>query len=86
MIARKKKFVAMAYGDKGPQIEEAQKLLKAAGSTIKVNGEFTIGMKSAVKCFQKKNGLVVNGIIDSKTWEKLLDFAKPAPKKGRKAK
>lgn len=70
----------MKYGDENLDVLEAQKLLKAAGSTIKPNGKFTIGMTTAVKSFQKKNGLAVTGTIDTKTMNKLKTFAKPAKK------
>lgn len=73
-----KKVICLEYGDKGKDVEKAQQLLQKAGSTIKVTGEFSIGMKSAVKAFQKKNGLKITGIIDQKTWDKLN--AKPAKK------
>lgn len=61
----------LKYGDEGKKVEEAQKLLQKAGSSIQINGKFTIGMASAVKAFQKKNKLKVTGIIDIQTWEKL---------------
>lgn len=63
---------ALEYGDKGANVEKAQEMLQAAGSKIKVNGLFTIGMTTAVKCFQRKNKLKETGIIDNKTWEKLI--------------
>ena len=37
-------------------------------------------MLSAVKAFQKKNGLAVTGKIDTKTMNKLKALAKPAKK------
>ena len=73
----------LKYGDENKDVMEAQKLLKAAGSTITPNGKFTIGMVSAVKAFQKKNGLNVTGKIDTKTMNKLKTFAKPAKKTAR---
>lgn len=68
----------LKYGDENKDVMEAQKLLKAAGSTIKLSGKYTIGMVSAVKAFQKKAGLAVTGKIDSKTMTKLKAAAKPA--------
>ena len=59
-----------------------QKLLQKAGSKIQINGKFTIGMRTAVESFQRKNKLRVTGIIDARTWEKLN--AKPEKKTGRK--
>lgn len=78
----------LKYGDENKDVLEAQKLLKLTGSTIKPNGKYTIGMLSAVKAFQKKNGLAVTGKIDTKTMNKLKTFAKPAKKapKATKAK
>lgn len=70
----------LKYGDENKEVLEAQKLLKAAGSAIKPTGKFTIGMMSAVKAFQKKNGLTVTGVIDTKTMNKLKTFAKPVKK------
>ena len=75
------KFIKMAYGETGGRITKAQKLLAKAGSSIKPNGIYSIGMVSAVKAFQKKHGLPVTGVIDAKTMNKLAEYDKPAPKK-----
>ena len=72
------------YGMEGKEILDFQKLLKAAGSTINPNGKYTIGMVSAVKCFQKKNKLAVTGVIDEKTAAKLEELKKPAKKTAAK--
>ena len=64
-------FKTIKMGATGPKVEDIQKLLKKAGSSIKVNGEFGIGMHSAVKAFQKKNGLKMTGEVDSATMKKL---------------
>lgn len=74
------KFVKMAYGEAGGRVTKAQKLLAKAGSKIKINGVYTIGMMSAVKAFQKKHGLPVTGVIDAKTMNKLAEYDKPAKK------
>ena len=73
-------YKAIKMGAKGKVVSDIQKLLQKAGSTIKVTGEFGIGMLSAVKAFQKKNGLKVTGIVDKKTYEKLAAKKKPAKK------
>ena len=77
------KFEAIKYGDKGPKVKECQKQLQYAGSGIKADGKFGIGMVSAVRAFQKKNGLLVTGIIDSKTFKKLA-AVKPVKKTTKK--
>lgn len=74
------KFIKMAYGEAGARITKAQKLLARAGSSIKPNGVYTIGMVSAVKAFQKKHKLPVTGVIDAKTMNKLAEYDKPAKK------
>ena len=74
------KFVKMTYGEAGGRVTKAQKLLAKAGSKIKINGVYTIGMMSAVKAFQKKHGLPVTGVIDAKTMNKLAEYDKPAKK------
>ena len=71
----------MKYGMEGKMVADAQKALQKAGSTIKVNGKYTIGMVSAVKAFQKRNTLKVTGIIDAKTLAKLNTYLKPCKKK-----
>lgn len=80
-------FKTLKLNDSGAQVKEAQELLKKAGSSIKVTGTFSIGMLSAIKAFQKKNGLKVTGTIDSATMKKLQSFkAKKIVKMGAKKK
>ena len=78
---KSKSRFTLEYGDGGPVVKDAQVMLAKCGSTIKPNGVFTIGMVSAVKAFQRKNGLKVTGKVDSATWKKLDSCAKPARKK-----
>ncbi len=74
------KFIKMVYGEAGGRVMKAQKLLAKAGSRIKPNGIYSIGMVTAVKAFQKKNGLPVTGEIDAKTMNKLAEYDTPAKK------
>lgn len=76
-----KKFAPIKLGAEGKEVKDCQKALKAAGSKIQLTGKFGIGMVSAVKSFQKKNGLAATGEIDAKTLLKLNAILKPAPKK-----
>lgn len=78
-----KKFAPIGIGYAGKEVNEIQKQLVLAGSTIKPVKAYTIGMFSAVKAFQKKNGLAVTGIVDKKTWDKLM-AVKPARKTRKK--
>ena len=81
------KFIPMRYGEESDRIIKAQKLLQKAGSKIKANGVYSIGMVTAVKSFQKKHGLNETGVIDAKTMNKLVVYdKKPAPKARRRTK
>ena len=77
-----KKFL-IGIGYAGKEVNEIQKQLVLAGSTIKPVKVYTIGMFSAVKAFQKKNGLPATGIVDKPTWNKLM-AVKPARKTRKK--
>lgn len=63
-------------GDKGPVVKYAQQLLMKAGYELPrfgADGSYGTETVSAVKAFQKANGLQQDGIIGPKTWAKLLD-------------
>lgn len=74
------KFIKMVYGEKSDRVKKAQKLLAKAGSSIKPNGVYSIGMVTAVRAFQKKHNLEVTGVIDAKTMNKLAEYDVPAKK------
>ena len=78
--------IALEYGESGPLVLEAQQMLAKTGSTIKPNGVFSIGMRTAVKAFQRKNGLAVTGIINAATWKKLEACSKPTRRTKKSAK
>lgn len=50
-------------GSKGESVKTLQEFLK-----ITVDGDFGSKTESAVKSYQKKNGLVVDGVVGPKTW------------------
>ena len=61
-----------APGDSGAAVRAVQKRLKALGYyTGSVDGDYGNGTKSAVKAFQKANGLTANGVANSKTVSKM---------------
>ncbi len=55
-------------GSSGSTVKDLQKMLNAAGYNLKVDGVFGSKTLSAVKAYQKANGLKVDGIVGSKTW------------------
>lgn len=54
-----------------------QELLNHLGYNLGVDGAFGRGTDRAVKNFQEKNSLVVDGIVFTKTWTKLLALTPP---------
>lgn len=63
-------------GAKGDDVKAMQVLLEAAGCKGKMDskkyGSFGAKTEAAVKAYQKKKGLTVDGICGPKTWAKLL--------------
>lgn len=65
-------------GDKGSEVFSVQSILKAEGykgdngKVLALDKSFGGNTEYAVKSFQKANGLTADGIVGSKTWDKLL--------------
>ena len=65
-------------GDKGSEVFSVQSILKAEGykgdngKILALDKSFGGNTEYAVKSFQKANGLTADGIVGSKTWDKLL--------------
>lgn len=59
-------------GNKGEAVEELQALLNAKfGFDLEIDGDFGRATETAVKEFQKKNGLTADGVVGKKTWAAL---------------
>lgn len=56
----------LKLGSKGDEVEDLQAYLK-----IKVDGDFGSKTEEAVKKFQRENGLTPDGVVGSKTWNKM---------------
>lgn len=66
-------IIQVSQGTNGPEVRAVQTLLKDKfGYTINVDGIFGPATAGKVKDFQTANGLVVDGIVGPKTWEKLI--------------
>ena len=52
-------------------ILKAQKWLRNLGSKITLNGRYTIGMVTAICCFQRKYDIPQTGELDDLTWKRL---------------
>ena len=59
-------------GNQGEAVEELQALLNAKfGFSLEIDGNFGKATETAVKEFQKKNGLTADGVVGKKTWAAL---------------
>lgn len=70
----------ISIGDSSDIVKDIQERLALLGSKVKATGKFTIGMLSAVKCWQKKNKLKVTGNISAFQYEKLVTMTDPLKK------
>lgn len=58
---------------KGFEVHLLQKILKRLGYEISFTHEYDIYTEKAVKQFQKKNKLTINGVVNDTTWKILLN-------------
>lgn len=69
-------LTVLKKGDKGPLVKTAQALLMKKHSVscgiYGADGDYGNATVKAVKHFQEKKGLTVDGVIGQKTWEALL--------------
>lgn len=52
---------------KGPDVAEIQRALNSLGYELKVDGKFGSETEGAVRCFQQKSGIAVDGILGPRT-------------------
>ena len=81
MAIKKVSYPELRIGAEGDLVEMLQDFLQKTGSTTKINGKYSIGTVSAVKKFQKNNGLKITGVCDKATWDALIKAAKKTKKK-----
>ena len=60
-------------GARGESVELLQELLVINGYSVKIDGSFGLLTESAVKDFQKANGLTDDGVVGPLTWKKLKE-------------
>lgn len=61
----------MRLGDTGDGVSQIQAALKGLGYDLEPDGQFGPVTDRAVRDYQSKNGLGVDGVVGPKTWEKL---------------
>ena len=62
----------ISYGSKGDEVKELQTALNNAGYNLSVDGVFGSKTQAAVKDYQSKNSLKVDGIVGTNTWGSLF--------------
>lgn len=62
-------------GDRGDAVKQLQTLLSFCGWTLAMDGIWGVKTDSAVKGYQYKAGLTVDGIVGPKTWAQLFQDA-----------
>ena len=67
----------VSYGSKGSDVTELQKLLNNNGYNLTVDGQFGSKTQAAVKDYQQKNNLAVDGIVGTNTWGALTKVNTP---------
>lgn len=58
----------VSYGSQGSEVTELQKLLNQNGYSLSEDGIFGTKTQDAVKDYQQKNNLTVDGIVGTNTW------------------
>lgn len=60
-------------GDNGPRVALVQSILnEIAGARVAVDGKFGPKTETAIRDFQKNQGLTVDGAVGPKTWKRLV--------------
>lgn len=65
----------VSYGSTGSAVRELQEALNRHGYHLDVDGVFGEKTKAAVRSYQKKNGLLLDGIAGDETWGSLMNSA-----------
>jgi peptidoglycan hydrolase-like protein with peptidoglycan-binding domain len=64
-------FPTQSIGNRGVDVKAIQHLLNQHGYSLGADGIFGSGTEAAIRDFQSKNGLGVDGIVGPNTWGKL---------------
>ncbi len=61
----------ISYGSSGSDVKKLQEKLNSKGYSLEVDGQFGSKTQAAVRDYQKKNNLSVDGIVGNATWGSL---------------
>ncbi len=64
-------YSTISYGSSGSDVKKLQQTLNNHGYKLAVDGQFGSKTQAAVRDYQKKNGLQVDGIVGKNTWGSL---------------
>ena len=67
------KLPSLKRGMSSHNVRKLQELLNKFGYMTSVDGDFGMITEGAVKDFQRSRGLMVDGVVGSKTWDKLFE-------------
>jgi peptidoglycan hydrolase-like protein with peptidoglycan-binding domain len=70
-------YPTQRMGNRGADVRAVQGFLTARGYPVAIDGIFAQSTWDQVKAFQTVKGLVANGIVGPRTWEKLLVLLGP---------
>lgn len=71
-------YKTISYGSSGDEVKKLQEKLNSQGYSLQVDGEFGSKTQAAVRDYQKKNGLSVDGIVGNNTWSALYSAGSKA--------
>ncbi|WP_111709988.1 N-acetylmuramidase domain-containing protein [Lutibacter citreus] len=61
------------YRSTGSDVHLLEEILVELGYTVVISNYFGLDSQNAIMDFQKKNGLIIDGIVGAKTWSKLIE-------------
>jgi hypothetical protein len=67
----------ISYGASGSEVKKLQEKLNSKGYSLEVDGKFGAKTQAAVRDYQKKNNLSVDGIVGNATWGSLESSSSP---------
>ena len=65
-------YQTVRYGSTGSAVRQLQSALNQKGYQLSEDGIFGAKTRAAVRDYQKKNGLLLDGIAGSQTWNHLM--------------
>ena len=75
-------YSTISYGSSGSDVKKLQETLNNHGYNLVVDGQFGSKTQAAVRDYQSKNGLAVDGIVGANTWGSLNSKSSSATNTG----